>query len=139
MVVRRSGTRVSGALVSGRSGRSGCPGNASRKSQLERGVLKRPSGYLVQVHRGTEPKLARQRETEASATKWLKALPLVPPFTQAWMSFVPQGSSSFFFFSFFCIFCAPGGARARAQNPLTPPGENDLRCGLRLQRGEAQM
>ena len=41
---------------------SGTPGNQNRKSQLERGVLKRPSAYLTRVHRGIDAKAARKKE-----------------------------------------------------------------------------
>lgn len=42
---------------------SGVSGNKSRKSQLKRGVLKRPSAYHVRVHRGIDARAARRRET----------------------------------------------------------------------------
>ena len=41
---------------------SGAPGNRSRKAQLERGVLKRPSAYFTRVHRGTDAMAARIKE-----------------------------------------------------------------------------
>lgn len=49
--------------VKRRVGNSGCPGNVSRRSQRKRGILKRPSAWHERVHRGTDPKAARRRET----------------------------------------------------------------------------
>ena len=41
---------------------SGKPGNDSRKSQLRRGVLKRPSADLTRLHRGQDAQECRRRE-----------------------------------------------------------------------------
>ena len=50
-----------GAMVLKRKA-SGTPGNRSRKDQLERGVLKRPSAYFTRLHRGKDPSAARTKE-----------------------------------------------------------------------------
>jgi hypothetical protein len=42
--------------------RSGTPGNQSRKAQVGRGVLKRPSAYYVRIHRGVDAPAARKKE-----------------------------------------------------------------------------
>ena len=50
-----------GAIVCKRK-TSGTPGNRSRRDQLERGALKRPSAYFARVHRGTDAAAARAKE-----------------------------------------------------------------------------
>ncbi len=45
-----------------RSGRSGKPGNHSRKEQVRRGILKKPSAYFKRLHRGTNATEARETE-----------------------------------------------------------------------------
>ena len=42
--------------------RSGTPGNQSRKAQMRRGILKRPSAYEVRIHRGVDASAARRKE-----------------------------------------------------------------------------
>ena len=46
-----------------RSGSSGKPGNYSRKQQVRRGVLRRPSAYYKQLHRGLDPVETRRKES----------------------------------------------------------------------------
>ena len=46
-----------------KSGSSGCTGSQSRKAQVKRGTLKRPSAYYKRLHRGPEPEATRKRET----------------------------------------------------------------------------
>jgi len=44
--------------------RFGTPGNASRKSQVRRRILKKGSDYYHRVHRGPDTVAARRRETQ---------------------------------------------------------------------------
>jgi len=61
----RSASGYRGAVVTraSRSGPSGEPGNASRRSQLDRDVLKKPSAQLTRLHRGIDAQACRARET----------------------------------------------------------------------------
>ena len=49
--------------------RSGTAGNQNRKSQVRRGILKRPSAYEVRIHRGVDDTAARKKEWAKESAK----------------------------------------------------------------------
>ena len=58
-----SGYRGAAVMRRSRSGPSGPPGNANRKSQIARGMLKKSSRRYTRLHRGRDAKACRGRET----------------------------------------------------------------------------
>ena len=48
---------------------SGTAGNQNRKSQVRRGILKRPSAYEVRIHRGVDATAARKKEWVKESAK----------------------------------------------------------------------
>ena len=67
MVVHRGAAVVKKPRSGGKSMKSGRPGNWSRKDQLDRKVLKRPSAEYTRLHRGKDPVECRRRENQKRA------------------------------------------------------------------------